>query len=113
MPAVPSPFAPVADGVRVAVRLTPKARRNGVDGLAADAEGAVALRVAVTAVPEGGKANAALIGLLAKEWRVPRTSISVSQGAADRRKTLHVAGDPAALLGALESWWRNREGKRT
>jgi len=104
------PFSAAADGVRVAIRLTPRARRNRVEGLAAEAGGGVALKVAVTAVPEAGKANEALIALLAKEWRVPKSSIGVVRGATDRHKTLHVAGAPAALLAQLETWWRQHSG---
>ncbi|MGE5146753.1 MAG: DUF167 domain-containing protein [Candidatus Eiseniibacteriota bacterium] len=105
-----SPFSAVQGGVRVAVRLTPRARRNKVDGLADETGGGVALKVAVTAVPEDGKANAALIALLAKEWRVAKSSISVVRGATDRHKTLLVAGAPQALLAELETWWRKQAG---
>lgn len=98
------PLTPVADGVRVTVRLTPRARRNAVQGMAADAAGGTVLRVAVTAAPEGGRANAALVKLLAKEWRLPKTSIEVAAGATDRRKSLLVRGDAAALALQLGRW---------
>ena len=104
----PSPFKTVADGVRVSIRLTPKASRTRVDGPVAEADGTVALKASVTAAPEGGKANTALIKLLAKEWRVAKTRISVAVGATDRRKILHLQGDPNALLPRLESWMRAR-----
>jgi uncharacterized protein (TIGR00251 family) len=107
------PFSAAADGVRVAVRLSPRARRSGVEGLADEAGGGTALKVAVTAVPEGGKANAALIALLAREWRVPKSSVSVVRGAADRHKTLLVAGAAEPLMRRLEEWWRNQAGKRS
>lgn len=102
--AVPSPFAAVADGLRVRVKVTPKARRNRVEGLAPEADGGVALKLSVTAAPEGGKANEAVIRLLAGEWGGAKTAISVVLGAADRRKLLHVAGEPAALRRRLEEW---------
>lgn len=105
-----SPFSTAQDGVRVAVRLTPRARRNRVEGLAEEAGGGVALKVAVTAVPEGGKANAALIELLAKEWRVAKSSVSVVRGVTDRHKTLLVEGAPAPLMQQLETWWRRQTG---
>jgi uncharacterized protein (TIGR00251 family) len=107
------PFSAAADGVRVAVRLSPRARRNGVEGLAEEAGGGTALKVAVTAVPEHGKANAALIALLAKEWRVPKSSVSVVRGATDRHKTLLVAGASEPLMRQLETWWRNQAGSRS
>jgi uncharacterized protein YggU (UPF0235/DUF167 family) len=90
--------------VRVRVRLTPGATAERIDGLLLEADGSAALKIAVTAVPEDGKANAALIALLAKEWKRPKTSISVVAGAASRRKTLLLAGDSAAMLRSLESW---------
>ena len=99
-----SPFQPLADGVRIAVRLSPKAGRNQVHGAVADADGKLALKISVTAVPEGGKANAALVALLAKEWRVPKSALSIASGATDRRKTLWLAGDGAALAKRLEAW---------
>ncbi|CAA7619233.1 DUF167 family protein [Magnetospirillum sp. UT-4] len=99
-----SPVAAAAGGVRVRVRLTPKAARDRIDGLAADADGAVALKVSVTAVPEDGKANAALIKLLAKEWKVAKSALTLVQGATDRRKVIHVAGDPDELGGRLATW---------
>lgn len=89
----------VADGVVVAVRLTPKAARGGIDGLRADADGRGYVAVRVTAPAHGGKANAAMIKLLAKTWRVPAGAITIAAGHKDRRKRLHVAGD-AALLAA-------------
>lgn len=98
-----SPLRAAADGVRVAVRLTPGARSERIEGIAAEADGSVVLRVAVTAAPEQGKANAALLRLLARRWRLPRTSLSIVSGATQRRKTLHLAGEPKALLAHLQS----------
>lgn len=98
------PFAAVADGVRVRVKVTPKAGRNRAGGLAPEADGGVSLKVAVSAVPEDGKANAAVIALLAREWGVAKSTISVVLGAADRRKVLHLAGDSAALGRLLSDW---------
>jgi uncharacterized protein YggU (UPF0235/DUF167 family) len=68
------------------------------------ADGEVALKVRVTAPPEGGKANAALVALLAKAWRLPKGAIAVAAGASGRNKVLRVAGEPAALRDRLERW---------
>lgn len=96
-----SPIEAVADGLRVALRVTPKASRNAVTGTADTAGGGKVLKLAVTAVPENGKANEAVIKLLSKAWKLPKTSLTVVAGATDRNKILHVAGDPAALLARL------------
>jgi len=98
------PVTSRADGVAVAVRLTPRASTNRVDGLTAVEDGGTALRARVTAAPENGKANAALIKLLAKAWKLPKTSLTISAGAKDRRKTVHVAGNPDILLPHLQHW---------
>ncbi|CAA7626989.1 DUF167 family protein [Magnetospirillum sp. SS-4] len=103
----PSPFAVVAQGLRVAVRLTPKASRDAIQAAAADADGAGVLRVQVTAVPEDGKANAALIKLLSKAWKLPKSTIGIVQGATDRRKVLLISGDGADLLRRLDQWMAN------
>ena len=100
----PSPFSVASDGVRVRLRVHPRARRTAVDGLGAEADGAMAIKVAVTAAPEDGKANAAVIALLAKAWGLPKSAFTVVAGAADRRKIIHLQGDPARLMQALEPW---------
>lgn len=98
------PLSPCPDGLRVAVRLTPKAARDRVDGLAEDAAGGRVLKVSVTAVPEDGKANAALIKFLSKQWRVAKSSMEIVQGATDRRKVIQLSGDTQDLLGRLSQW---------
>ena len=99
-----SPVAIASDGVRLWVRVRPKARRNRIDGLVPEADGGVALKVAVTAAPEDGKANAAVIALLARAWGMPKTALAVVAGASGRRKIIHLQGDPARLMQALEPW---------
>ncbi len=98
------PFVVLDGGVKVAVRLTPKASRDRIEGVAAAADGGAVLKVSVTAVPEDGKANAALIKLLAKEWRLPKSAIDIVQGATDRRKVLVITGDADQLRQRLEQW---------
>jgi len=100
------PFAATSDGVRLAVRLTPKASAERIVGLADEADGGVVLKVAVTAPPEGGKANAALLKLLARALRLPARDFAVVRGVSDRRKIVAVTGASAALAARL------REGLR-
>jgi len=98
-----SPFTAASDGVRVRVRLTPRASASRLVGLAVGADGGVALKVMVTSAAEDGKANAALIALLARAWRVAKSDVSIVAGASDRRKTIHVAGTASQLLPVLEA----------
>lgn len=99
-----TPFRAAAGGLLVKLRLQPGASRDRVDGSTALDDGAVVLKVRVTAAPEGGKANAALIKLLAKTWKLPKSSLSLVAGQTARRKTLLVSGDAAALRPRLEAW---------
>lgn len=85
-------------GVTVELRVQPRARRNH---LAFSPSG---LRVAVTAVPEDGKANDAVIALLAEAWRLPKTDFVVVKGATARAKVLAVCGDPRGLAGRIAEW---------
>lgn len=106
------PFSRAPHGIVIAVRLTPRAGRNRIEALQPAAEGKTALRVAVSAAPEAGKANAALIGLLAKEWRLAKRDISIEAGARGRNKTVRIAGDPEAVLKRLKEWAEHRHGPR-
>ena len=92
-----------ADGVRLAVRVTPRAAKNTVQGIETDAKGEPYLVVRLTAPPERGKANAALIRFLAKRWRLAARDFRLVGGATGRRKVLHVQGPPARLLAELRS----------
>ena len=95
------PFAATADGVRVAIRLTPRARANRLDGIVRAADGAPVLKASVTGPPAESRANDALLALLAKSWGVPRRDLAIVGGARSRNKTVHVTGDPAELLKRL------------
>ena len=76
--------------MRLIIHLTPKASRNKIEGWALDAEGQKVLRVKVTAVPENGKANEALIKLLAKTLHLSKSKISLIRGTTARVKHLEI-----------------------
>ena len=103
-PSEAGPFAAAPGGVRVHVRLAPGSAGERIGGLHADAAGRTLLKVAVTAAPEAGKANAALIRLLAREWRLPKSVFAVTAGATDRRKVLTIAGETDELMNRLGAW---------
>ena len=85
-------------GVTVDLRVQPRARRAAL-GLS---DGA--LKAQVTAPPEDGKANAAVIALLAEQWRLPRSSFDVIKGQTARAKTVRIAGEPAAIVERVTQW---------
>ncbi|MDD9905024.1 MAG: DUF167 family protein [Rhodospirillaceae bacterium] len=105
-----TPFWRTDDGAIVTVRLSPKAKANRIVGVATLADGTTALKARVTAAPERGKANAALIALLAKEWRLPKSSFQIAAGATDRRKRVAVTGDPDTLQQFTDDWMAKHHG---
>ena len=98
------PYAATQDGVRLALRLTPRASRNGVDGIADDAEGRPVLRLRLVAPPVEGAANKALIAFLAKTLSLRKADITIRSGETSRVKILHLAGESAAILHKLDNW---------
>ena len=90
-------------GARLAVRLTPRARRAGIEGIVLESDGRTALKVAVDAPPVDGKANAALVALVAASLGVSKAAVHVAAGASGRRKLLMVEGDLARLRERLDA----------
>lgn len=106
-----SPFSAVAGGLRVALRVQPGASRAGIDGTASLDDGETVLKLRVTAPPEDGKANAAVVKLLAKAWKLPKGDLSLIAGQTGRRKALLISGDGAALELRLNTWLQARESE--
>lgn len=86
-------------GSRFKVRVIPKSRTIGFDGLRGDA-----LLCRVGAAPVDGAANETLIRLLAQALGVPKTAITVARGHRSRSKEVHVDGvTPAHVLEAVSA----------
>lgn len=79
--------------MKLVVHLTPNASHNKIEGWAEDEKGQKILRVKVTAVPEDGKANVALVKLLSKTLHIPPSRISLTRGATARIKQLEIEGE--------------------
>jgi uncharacterized protein len=90
-------ITPTRDGLRVAIRLSPRAKIDRLLAVAT-AEGGRVLKASVTAPAEGGRANEALLQLLARAWRLPRRDLSITAGSTSRNKAIHIDGDPRLLL---------------
>ncbi len=98
-----SPYRLAHDHLLLAVRLTPNGGRDALDGVETTADGQTHLKARVTAVPEKGKANKALIALLSKALKVPKTSISLISGDTARQKILRITGDPEDLKTRIDA----------
>lgn len=95
----------MADGnaVRISVRLTPNGGRDAIEGFEIGPKGDRLLKARVSAPPEGGKANKALIALLSKALKVPKTSIEIASGETSRIKNLRIAVDPEVFAEKLSA----------
>lgn len=87
----------------LAVRVTPKASRNEITGLYRAADGSVSLSVKVTAAPDKGQANAAVIKALAKAMMVSRSTFHLVKGQTDRNKTFEITGPTHPIEAFLAS----------
>ena len=92
------PITSTRDGLRVAIRLSPRARSDRLLGIVTNAEGERTIKASVTAPAYDGQANEALLQLLARTWRLPRRDLSIVVGAVSRNKIVHIAGDPNELI---------------
>ncbi len=78
--------------MQIAVRLTPRAKADAIEGWARDEHGRAFLKARVRARPVEGEANAALERLLAEALGVPRSAVEVAKGAQSRLKQVRVTG---------------------
>jgi uncharacterized protein len=91
------PWRYSTQGVSVALRVTPRGGRDGIDGLERLANGRLVLKVRVRAIAEGGEANRAVTEFLAKALGVPKARVRILSGTTSRLKQIAVDGDPREL----------------
>jgi uncharacterized protein (TIGR00251 family) len=82
--------------VTLDIAVKPRSSREGVGPAQGDR-----LIVAVNAPPVDGKANEAVIRVLAKTFDVPRSAITIVRGETGRKKTMRIAGITAAVVSGL------------
>ncbi|PZU13038.1 MAG: hypothetical protein DI606_06875 [Sphingobium sp.] len=89
------------------IRLTPGSAREAIGGAWRDANEALWIGARVRAVPEKGKANGALIALIADRLDWPRRAILLESGDTNRLKRLRIigGGDGLARFRPLLNAW--------
>jgi uncharacterized protein len=75
---------------RLAIKLTPRANADKIEGWDVDPDGRPVLKVRVRAQPVEGEANAALTALLAKQLKVPRRNVNLARGGQSRLKMIEI-----------------------
>jgi hypothetical protein len=90
-----TPIEPVGEGVRLAVRVQPRAARSEVAGRFGDR-----IRIRLAAPPVDGAANEALVRFLAEALGVPPRAVTITSGHASRSKTVIASGVSAAEAAA-------------
>lgn len=98
---MPACYRRTPTGLTLYLRVTPNAGVDKIEGVQLRDNDTVVLRMRVKAVPDKGKANKAVIALLAKQLGIAKTSITLTSGETARLKTLAIAGDPADLAATL------------
>jgi len=93
----------------LALKVKPQSRARSPQ-LQTDAAGQAVVMLAVSAVPERGKANEAVCQALAEALSVPPSSISVQRGHTNPHKTVLLCGDPVLLEEKLAAWIKGFSG---
>ena len=91
------PWRYSAQGVSIALRVTPRGGRDDIDGIETLAGGRSVVKIRVRAIAEGGEANRAVTELLAKVLGVPKARVRLLSGVTSRLKQVAVDGDPRML----------------
>ena len=94
-------YEPHPDGTLLSVKIIPQSAMNGLGGIIKDSDGVYALKLKVTAPPEDGMANKAVIKLLAKTLHIPPSTIRIISGETVRKKTLLIHKDAGKIEDAL------------
>ena len=89
------PWRVAGDDLILALRLTPRSSKDALQGVDKLSDGRSVWKARVRAVPEDGKANDALLKLLAKSLDLPRQTLSLDSGATSRLKMVRIAGGAA------------------
>jgi hypothetical protein len=95
------PWRYSSQGLSIALRVTPRGGRDGIDGIEMLADGRPVVKVRVRAVADGGEANRAVMAVLAKALGVRKIDVRILAGATSRLKQVAVDGDPVQLGDAL------------
>jgi len=103
---LPICFQPAMDGVELYVYCAPGAAKEKIGDVVDDGQGQMELKIYVTAPPEDGKANKAIVKLLSKQWDIAKSKIQILRGESSRHKKILLIGDVGQLQNQLQIWYQ-------
>ncbi|MDD3288938.1 MAG: DUF167 domain-containing protein [Alphaproteobacteria bacterium] len=94
-------------GVRLAVKAKPGSSRSRAPKIVELEDSKHALEIAVSAVPEDGKANKAIIKTISEGLGIRKSDIEIKIGAGGRLKIIELSGSPDEICGKISAWLEN------
>jgi hypothetical protein len=92
----------MSDFFTLTVRVTPRGGRDRIEHVSQSDSGQIFLKVRVTAPPEDGRANAAIVALIAKAMGLAKSYVTITRGHKNRTKIIRVEGTEQYQQGVLE-----------
>lgn len=84
------------DRILLNVKVTPKASKSRFGNIFNNS-----VKIFVTAAPESGQANKAVIELISGALKISKSSIRISKGLTDQNKIIEIIGDPKLIVKLL------------
>ncbi|HQS84597.1 MAG: hypothetical protein B7Y25_06790 [Alphaproteobacteria bacterium 16-39-46] len=104
-------FKKTTKGVTLRLKVSPRSRVSKITAIQDDEAPSTLdlfqekiLKVSLKEPPEKGRANAALLKLLSRTWKIPKTDLHLLTGETSSLKVLLIKGDPEDLQKTLEKW---------
>ena len=95
------PWRVASGAVLLSLRLTPKSSKDALEAIETLSDGRRVLKARVRAAPEDGKANLALLRLLADQLDCPIRALTLTSGATARAKVIRIEGEPERVIARL------------
>ncbi len=101
-------FKKTTKGITLRLKVSPRSRVSEIMEIQDDETPSLfqekILKISLKEPPEKGRANAALIKLLSRTWKIPKTDLHLLTGETSSLKVLLIKGEPEDLQKTLEKW---------
>lgn len=100
------PFKLLANGIELKIRAYPKAKSNRIAHEFYLLENEAYIKIYISEPPEDGKANKAIIELLAHNFGLGKTIFAIKHGLTTRNKIIFIADDPTYLKMLVSNYFQ-------